>query len=570
MTEKILRDFSKENNQEGRDQLAKDIRSRRTERFTAKKDLEIDKEEIDSNLEENQDGLERLHQRFEYLNSGFFKKLVKFLEINRLASEINEQEERLGVAKRDSKKIERNIEEISFKEGLPPRDFIEAKKSIEEFYKEERAKYADTDYSDEDIKNNFEIEKLKELSLEDFILLLRRFGSDMVTHVTRQGIRDHTGMMEHSAGVGQSADGFKEMLKTRDIKYILELRVLGREKEKALAEFFELHKKTKEEAVNDLNDFTDPKNQHFAGRFLDRHGPHFAVKYVADAFYGSESGNEIFVAYPSHVIANNFFHRNSPYEYEQATNYNDVWVYMKENEHMSIDAGIVFIKEDAQVDPKNGSIYEIDEQGLASEDLELQEKVYNIASDEVFENIYSSFGEELGHISTGPNATEEDIKKLEEIKILVKGILEEKGYDDDKLVDIFSNYDFLNRLKIEKEKNNKEDIFSTISFRLQKLGILYKKAKTTISSQDYWEDYFSKNPGSKPSKLVYYKESDPNKGLRNWMGEQGISRRKETESRLTEKEIKNSDYSLQLPEEIKDEMERFRSVAMKVIEDFYS
>ena len=124
----------------------------------------------------------------------------------------------------------------------------------------------------------------------------------MVTHVTRQGIRDHIGMIYHSAGEGAYVDGFMKMVEDGRLRSPLGVYLVESEKEQAIAKFLHLDSyKTKEEALNQLAALTDAR-QGEAGDYADRMAVHFATEEVADTYYGSEKGNEIFVAYPPHIL----------------------------------------------------------------------------------------------------------------------------------------------------------------------------------------------------------------------------------------------------------------------------
>lgn len=63
----------------------------------------------------------------------------------------------------------------------------EAKTILENFYLEQKWKWEESGYAREDITKYFSEGNLTSLPLEDYALLLKRFPSEMVTHVTRQG-----------------------------------------------------------------------------------------------------------------------------------------------------------------------------------------------------------------------------------------------------------------------------------------------------------------------------------------------------------------------------------------------
>ncbi len=562
MKERILKDFSKEQNQEGRDALANEIRGRRNERFDKVKELEESKIEIDSDLEIGGEKLTELEKRLEYLNGSFFSKLCGFIEVVNLSKSINEQRIKLGTSKSESKKLERELEELSARNGIMPEDFREAKLAIENFYELERKKYISSEHGEDEIRQNFDLEKLKETSVEDYVLLLKKFGPEVVTHVTRQGVRDHFGFFEHSVGVGDAWNGFKDMTRTRDIKYNLELRVLAEGKDDSIADYFDFNNRTKEEALLAVDRFTDPDKQSFGGSYFDFHGPHYAVQYVADKFYGGESGNEIFLIYSSHVIPANFFHNSDPYIENPSKAQNDVWTYVSENQNMPLDAGIVFIREDAQVDPETGSMYLIDENGRGVENMGLYKSVDEIVNSNKFTQIIDSHFTKLGQTRRG--ATRKEDEDFEEIRLSILEILD----GDEYLADMFSDYDFLSSMKVYKgDEMNSDSYRLAILSRMSEMGDRYEKPKETVSSKEYWEKYFLENKDQKPSKLVFYNGADPNQALRDWMYQNGISHNQEARVKLTDK--LTSLGSGNLPEKVVEDMMRFRSVAYSAVDRFY-
>ena len=56
---------------------------------------------------------------------------------------------------------------------------------------------------------------LSVISLDDYARLLRKFPNHMLTHVVRQGVRDHSGP-DHYGGSLKFHNGLKELLKDED------------------------------------------------------------------------------------------------------------------------------------------------------------------------------------------------------------------------------------------------------------------------------------------------------------------------------------------------------------------
>ena len=135
----------------------------------------------------------------------------------------------------------------------------------------------------EDITKYFSEEHLASLSLEDYKTLLKRFPSEMVAHVTRQGIRDHTGMVYHLAGAGEYVDGFMKMLEDGRLRSPLGVHLAEKEKMDAVSKFLNLSGfKNKEDALDYVNSLTNENVQGESGSYTDRMAVHFATEEVAD------------------------------------------------------------------------------------------------------------------------------------------------------------------------------------------------------------------------------------------------------------------------------------------------
>jgi len=571
MTEKLLREFSKEDNQEERDKLAQDIKNERKERHESLGLLEEQKESTDSQIESGENKIEKLSDEIELLNTKFYKKIVFAVQIYNKEKDIEKKRKDLGLLEKSTKEIGREMDELSIRDGVPPEEFRESRRKIEEFYEQERDRWKETPQSKEDIEKYFSIDNLKQLSLKDYTLLLQRFNSDMITHVTRQGIRDHGDMMpwEHSEGMDTFQNGFVEMLQSGHIKYNLELRVLDKEKREAMIDYFDLENNTYEKAKANLENFLREGDQNSAGSFVDRHGPHFAMKKVADRYYGSESDNEIFIAYPAYAIEANFYHRNDPHTVPNGDNYNDLWVYMQDHENIPLDAGIVFIREDAEVNPETGSVYELNPDSEPIYDLELKNRINEtLDKDGMYDFIILAI-EKLGKL----RYKIDDRFAPEEEREIVQGLIDEVKEKFDGDLDIAKtilNYHFLTTIKTyDGAPQLKEEMGDEIDSRLEDLALKFIKSKDTISSKEYWEKYFDENPDQRPNKIVYYKDSDPTKGLNRWKFNNGLSINKKEPLDINERRIMEKTSEINLPKEINKEIERFRSIAEDVIEDYY-
>jgi hypothetical protein len=441
---------------------------------------------------------------------------------------------------------------------------------IQAFYEKQEEGWAETPASKEDIKTFFSPEYLATLSLESYITLLKRFPSQMVTHVTRQGIRDHLGAVNHWAGADEFTNGFKAVVETGTLKSTFGISVTENAKEEEIANFLKLKHRTKEEAISYVEEILKEGTQHYDGSFADRKTVHFATEEVADAHYGAETGNEIFFAYPSALIASQYFF-NGQLREASGGYHNNQWIFLDEEGGLDINAGLVFIPKNNQVDKKNGSKYELDEQMKPVENVELSEKVSQIISQDGFDEFVDKYVKIFSETYRGEiekliySEPENDREKMIKENILAAedDLKNNLGVSDLETQKIILDYDFLFGSRDFKTKPEK----SFVAQRLIKMGLEFKPAQNTVSSEEYWENYF-KESGKKPNKIVYYEESDPTTALKNWKIKNDLTKH------YSDKNLGFEENYVELsdPEDIKQKVPsigRFKSLAKKVIDDFY-
>lgn len=530
--EKIIRDFSKEASKEDRDSLAKEIRGRRKKHESVRNDYN----ELIDNIERT--------------SKTTFNRLVNFSKIAKLRQEMGIKKDDLEKAQDDTK---------------------ESRKLINDFYREQEEKWRTMPFDKEDIERYFNPDYLKGLSLEEYKKVLERFGGGMISHVTRQGVRDHAdmGIMGHSGGEGKMHNGFKSIIQDGRLSYNLALSISESEGDKQIIDYLSIDKyDTKERALARLDGFTNEARQNAAGSFVDFHGPHFAVERVSDDFYGAETGNEIFFAFPSYMIAANYFHRNNPHIPVEATNYNDLWVYFKEDDEIDINSGLVFIPEGAEVNPQTGSVYETDENGEAKVDHVLFERLKSIVETPGFKDFAKYAADKLGKLIYSykdyiNNMLHSD-RESERKAINIYEELEEKLTSmipdiNDKERLFVLDYYFL-RFDMDSP-----DIGRSISGRMRDLRMLYIRAKDTISSKEYWEDYFNKNPRIKPNKIIFYNGDNPSQALKQWKCFSRVSDEKILH--FDENRIFKNDHDL--PDHILASIRNFKLRAERVIDDYF-
>ncbi len=222
----LIKDFSKRESPEERSRLALEIREKRRKHFVDKKIIEEKEQEKSETIKK----IEALRDQVEsYNDANFLIKIKDFFAIKKIEGELQ-----LHRGKQSS--IEGDLSEsISGRQDLE-----ETRKMVADFYVKEKKKWAELPYSKEDIAENFTEENLTSLSTEDYATLLRRFPGEMLTHVTRHGIRDHANLNNHQAGLGEYHDTLYKVLEKKNLKSALGIKLQENSKEEAVANFLDL------------------------------------------------------------------------------------------------------------------------------------------------------------------------------------------------------------------------------------------------------------------------------------------------------------------------------------------
>ena len=440
---------------------------------------------------------------------------------------------------------------------------------LDDFYKNQIKKWESSEYTKEDIEKYFSEENLASLSLEDYAILLKKFPSEMVTHVTRQGIRDHIGHMFHTTGEGEYSNSFMKMVEDGHLRSPLSVSIIENGKEKAIERFLPFdYFKNKEEALEYFN------QQYINGDdYADRNAVHFATEEVADSYYGSEKGNEIFFVYPSAYIASQYYFCGQLNE-RGGGNHNDQWVWASEEKGIDLNAGLVFIPEEARVDKGTGSRYQIDENKCPIKNIEYKELINKFTASPDFHKFVEEVKEISGKLGWGwdsSDPSEKDKESLQKLEPYRKKLENEFKITDLRVQNAIFEYQNLTSLETYKEIEEKGEYSTGISVDdvteniLGDAQVKFLEAKNTISSKEFWESYFNKNPNKKPSKIVYYKGEDPTKALNEWKEKNGLYKKAEDKNiGFSKKSISPMDQRANIGRD------RFKSLAEKAIEDYFN
>ncbi|MBI2436929.1 MAG: hypothetical protein HYV41_04285 [Candidatus Magasanikbacteria bacterium] len=419
----------------------------------------------------------------------------------------------------------------------------EVEEAVQAFLSHQKCKWREAGWEREDIEQYFTEEYLSSLTLEDYILLLQRFPGELVTHVTRQGIRDQSRMAEHTDGIGQYSNGFVDITAGDQRLHSVVGRLIVQQKmsDDFFMEFLR-HPNSREEALRRIHVFTDSTHtdSFYQGTFGDKVAVHFAAEYVLGEYYGGETGNQIFVAFPSVFIANNCFFSNPHYmagDFARKTippseshiynRYNDVYAVPRDRDGLHIDAGIVFLPKDASVHPNHGSQYELDEHMQATPTNEYS----TIRSSWIVSETASAMFDNLCYM-------QEDRKTLTDMREYISQYIETHAREiaphfrvalvQELLEEIEAIVEGRQKIDTGRIQNIKQRIQKPFNlseprdvYRLQTLGVYYQRGGTVIPSERFWETYFSKYPDRRPRHVVYY-SGDPSIALEQWRQKYGI------------------------------------------------
>ncbi len=565
---RFIKEFSKENSPEERSQLASELWAKRVAQTEAGKTTSARTEELSASIENRSLSLGELIQEIQALESeledistGGIGKALKYLRSRRLKKLKGGYDELEHHQQVDLQ----NKEAASNQQAsLDAGSLQEMREQLDMFYETEAAKWAKTEYSKEDVAKLFSEEHLASLSLDDYTLLLKRFPGHMVTHVTRQGIRDHLGLMAHTEGEGEYSDSFIRMLRDGRLRSPIGVHLAEEAKEKALAGFLQLdHFPDKEKALQNLDGLVE--------EYSDRMAVHFASEEVADMYYGSERGNEIFITYPSAFIASQFYFQGRLTE-SGGGYWNDQWVWANEERGMDLDAGIIFIPAETSVNRETGSRYKLDESHNPIVNENLLEAVRKIMESSDFDELMAlryklpekfNFNREDWDWAEKDNYGDSEMGAL--MKQLTERLASDFGITDKKTQFSILNRDFFDGLTSIKTSYN-NGATELLDSHLQNMGMYFMPAEDTITAQDFWENYFQSHPSDRPSKVVYYKGDSPSKALDDWKAAQGVHGGYSTNHNLGFDENEIAPDSA----EATAGSSRFRDLAEKVIDDFYA
>ena len=469
-----------------------------------------------SKLEALELDLENLRMELERIEATFFGRFLNYLKVRNLESQ-------LQIGLKTKEELEKFILDVKLK-NLSLGRTLEKIKSVgyqsqmqqrlEEFYESVSEQWKSEEFSDEQISTYFREDVLSQMDLDEYIAYLQKVPSHMVTHVSRFGIRDHVGHFYHTKGEGEYFDSFTRMLDSQRLYSPLGVFLAEENKKDAIKKFLDLDRfQTRDEFENAYRDLLNP-NQDGPGSFADRSAIHFVTDYVGDMFYGSEKRNEVFVVFPSMLIANE-------YKYSGQLNsadggyWNDQWVWQNEMQGMDLNAGVVFLPGNARVSMESGSRYVLTEEKKPVFNQVLRDQLFELFSNEEFRSEFTRYYDEFHNLGWHQDYLKPQI--LDEFNQFMIS----HGVNLDNLESLITSRHEVSL--VDCVAGSRIDDF--VVKLLRGAGFYFETVSESVSSREFWENYFKENPESRPNKIVYYDVSlSPSEALYSWKKRFGLTK----------------------------------------------
>lgn len=523
------RTISKKLDPEGRSETAKTILEARASARSTKEGIAVIEQKVQEIAELTSTSYQQERQKMGELTQRLESLVVKLKSAvglsDKLAAALQGEIDAIK-SKRDalymqSFALEDKLKALREKQGEIPNP----KQLLESYYE----KMATQPLSNEQKRELLKPEVLASLSTAEYVALWKRLNPHFLSHVTRQGFRDHNGMFYHSAGMQDFHSGFVGVMEDEGLlRPPMAIRELKNRDEASVKEWlgdWVLGQETEEQAKQKLDSLL-----HFhlasAPKYPDQTAVHFAAQLVADSYYGGESSNEVFFIYPSDVLASQYAFDFNGWEKDfthpqSETKWNDVFIWPDtvDNPGIPIDMGMVFLPESTPVDPETGSKYAsevkvvdgqekrvmVEDTALVGSFVEWGKKLngesllrqtFNAMKEErnyyrqqeLSEDCFAAFVHELQGLGFRTDASAALANKL------IRDMYYREAYDDEVLQHV-----------------------------IKESGAQWKRAENTIPAKDYWESYFTQHPELRPKHVQYY-DGDPTTAVLKFQQKNGIGR----------------------------------------------
>lgn len=459
---------------------------------------------------------------------------------NRLASLTVKIKSALGLSDRAATELQNHLATVKDEKVKLQSDILQIEEAVNSLKKEQEelpdpkalaeayyAKMETEPLTNEEKRRLLKSELLASLSMEEYIAVWKRCNPYFLSHVTRQGFRDHNAMMYHSSGLQEFHNGFVGIMEDdRMLRPPLAIQGLkGRDRGSVTAwlENWALQAEDAETAKKRLD-----AQLHFslasAPTYPDKTAVHFAAQVVANSYYGGETSNETFFIYPSDALASQHDFAFNGWEKDftkpqSEMKWNDVFIWPNslENSGIPIDAGIVFLPNSTLVDKNTGSKYASE---LVTE--EGKEKRVMI-EDKALVDAFIGWGTCLNDKGS---AVQKAFSEYKEAKYwdkefmerglirTISGELQGLGFGEDAAWSLSSKV--FSELYWRQDYN--EELLANM---VRESGAQWARAKDTVTAKEYWETFFSTNPNLKPKHVVFY-DGSPTSAVLEFQQKNGI------------------------------------------------
>lgn len=379
-------------------------------------------------------------------------------------------------------------------------------------------------------------ESLTQLTTPEYIQLWKRLNPYFLSHVTRQGFRDHYAMTEHSRGLKEYQNGFLRIMQDDAIiRPPLALGELRSRDEDSVRKWLGdwVFQRDEQESLVHFNYFFNSYTAN-APRYPDKSAVHFMAEAVGDSHYGAESKNEVFFIFPSDVIASQNAFAFNGFEKDltrpqSEKKWNDVFVWPEnpEDPGIQVNAGLVFLPQTTPVDPETGSKYA--SQIIVEEDG-TQKRVL-VEDQSVIGNYIKYFREVTGNqkheitdlfnyyksCKSLPIGQRYNLEEME--RSLINSIskdLTQIGVPSDS-ASILAQSMMSEMHDLESETIDDEELTNAV----KSSNALYVRAGNTIPAKQYWETFFEQHPESSPKHFVFY-DGNPTQAVYDFLRDNGI------------------------------------------------
>lgn len=526
----------------------------------------VRKDEREAELKQNEQRQTEVDQRLEEMPKELADANTALIEFGRRERQgvLIGLKKALGIGKGEKAELEKKLTTLEMEQAGLQRErrrLEDEQKSLEAVVaevdvdgpKREFLEKFETPLTPEEKQEGLDFGALAELSTDEYLQLWRRLNPFFVTHVTRQGVRDHNAMIYHSDGLGEFQDGMTGILADKkvlrppaEVRWGLGREVTEENVEGALEKMlFEKKVNIAEMRARGLEDREIveelvaglPVNTTIATAepWTDRQAVHFGQLLVSDDYYGGERGNEAFFVFPTDVIASQCRFGGhirdglTTAQVGSETKWNDMFVWPQEQD-ITIDAGLTFLPKSTMVDTKTGSKYqtktvmvdgrvvrtpEVDEEGVTKlvewmKGLKPEDTSVKMATELESRYDMSKLREE-GLAAGVPE------RILHEVLDASNGFQYElqRFVNGGELKSLWLSAEELEKMSVEERRERSVREF------LDGNAATWKLAENTMPAEEYWKKYFAEHPEQQPAHVIYY-DGDPSETVVSTLKTAGI------------------------------------------------